>query len=57
MTRSKRSFGTLALLAGSLVLPPSSSSQVARSGYALPLKLAIEAAAEAIRFCEASGYN
>ena len=57
MTRSKRSFGTLAFLAGSIVLPTPAASQVAQSGYTLPLKLAIEAAAEAIRFCKASGYN
>ena len=57
MRRSKRSFGILAFLAGSLVLPTPGTSQVAQSGYALPLKLAIEAAAEAIRFCEVGGYN
>jgi len=31
-------------------------AQVAQSGYALPLSLAMEAAAEAVRVCEADGY-
>jgi uncharacterized protein GlcG (DUF336 family) len=31
-------------------------AQVAKSGYTLPLSLAIEAATEAIRSCEARGY-
>ena len=31
-------------------------AQVAKSGYTLPLSLAMEAAAEAIRVCESSGY-
>lgn len=31
-------------------------AQVAQSGYALPLSLAMEAAAEAVRACESSGY-
>lgn len=57
MTPTKRSFGILALLAGSILLPVPATSQVAQSGYTLPLKLAIEAAAEAIRFCEAGGYK
>jgi uncharacterized protein GlcG (DUF336 family) len=57
MTHSKRSFGILAFLAAGMVLPTPATAQVAQSGYTLPLKLAIEAAAEAVRFCEASGYN
>jgi uncharacterized protein GlcG (DUF336 family) len=44
-------------LGGSALLTIPASAQVARSGYALPLDLAMEAAAEAIRSCEASGYN
>ncbi len=31
-------------------------AQVAKSGYALPLSLAMEAAAEAVRTCERNGY-
>ncbi len=31
-------------------------AQVAKSGYALPLSLAMEAAAEAVRTCESNGY-
>ncbi len=31
-------------------------AQVAQSGYALPLSLAMEAAAEAVRVCESDGY-
>jgi uncharacterized protein GlcG (DUF336 family) len=40
----------LALAAGT------AQAQVARSGYALPVSLAMEAAAEAIRVCESNGY-
>ncbi|HET7490905.1 MAG TPA: heme-binding protein [Bradyrhizobium sp.] len=31
-------------------------AQIAKSGYALPLSLAMEAAAEAVRACESNGY-
>ena len=41
----------LALAAGT------AQAQVARSGYALPVSLAMEAAAEAIRVCESNGYS
>ena len=34
----------------------STGAQVARNGYALPLSLAMEAAAEAVRACESNGY-
>jgi uncharacterized protein GlcG (DUF336 family) len=34
----------------------SAESQVAESGYTLPLSLAVEAATEAIRSCEVNGY-
>lgn len=57
MTPTRRSFGLLALLAGGTLLPVPATSQVAQSGYTPPLRLAIEAAAEAIRFCETGGYN
>jgi hypothetical protein len=40
----------LVLAAGSTV------AQVARNGYTLPLSLAMEAAAEAVRVCESNGY-
>ena len=49
------------LLGAGVVLPMvfaeiPAQAQVAQSGYALPLSLAIEAAAEAVRVCESSGY-
>jgi uncharacterized protein GlcG (DUF336 family) len=40
----------------SILIPHYASAQVAQSGYTLPLSLAIEAATEAIRSCEARGY-
>ena len=45
-----------AVVSGTSVNAPA-DAQVARSGYSLPLNLAMEAAAEAVRTCEASGYN
>ena len=33
------------------------SAQASDSGYTLPLNLAVKAAKEAVRFCEASGYH
>jgi uncharacterized protein GlcG (DUF336 family) len=39
-----------------LLLSHSAEAQVAESGYSLPLSLAVEAATEAIRSCEAHGY-
>ena len=42
--------------AASLLVSRSVEAQVAESGYTLPLSLAIEAATEAIRSCEAHGY-
>lgn len=44
-----------ALLALTAAMP--ASAQVAKSGYQLPLSLAVEAASEAIRVCEAQGYR
>jgi uncharacterized protein GlcG (DUF336 family) len=43
--------GAIAMLTSHAV-----TAQVAKSGYTLPLSLAIEAATEAIRSCEARGY-
>jgi uncharacterized protein GlcG (DUF336 family) len=40
----------------SITLPSSAPAQVAESGYALPLDLAIEAATAAIDVCKAKGY-
>ena len=40
----------------SLLLSHSAQAQVGESGYSLPLSLAVEAATEAIRSCEAEGY-
>jgi len=45
------------ILLATTMLATSASAQVAQSGYTLPLKLASEAATEAIRACEAGGYN
>jgi uncharacterized protein GlcG (DUF336 family) len=39
-----------------LLLSHSAEAQVAESGYSLPLSLAVEAATQAIRSCEAHGY-
>ncbi|MGA9393056.1 MAG: heme-binding protein [Candidatus Sulfotelmatobacter sp.] len=44
------------LAAISLLTPHATEAQVDESGYTLPLSLAIEAATEAIRSCEARGY-
>jgi uncharacterized protein GlcG (DUF336 family) len=51
----KSSVGTT-IAAISLLLSHSADAQVAESGYSLPLSLAVEAAAEAIRSCEGQGY-
>ena len=40
----------------SIALPSSATAQVAQSGYALPLTLAVEAATTAIAACEARGW-
>jgi uncharacterized protein GlcG (DUF336 family) len=40
----------------SIALPSSAAAQVAQSGYALPLALALEAAATAIDACEVKGW-
>jgi uncharacterized protein GlcG (DUF336 family) len=40
-----------------LALPGQASAQVQLTGKAIPLDLAIEAAHEAVRSCEASGYR
>ena len=42
---------------GLLAVPNVADAQVQRSGKAVPLELAIEAAREAVRSCEASGYR
>ena len=44
------------LTAISMLTSHATVAQVAKSGYILPLSLAIEAATEAIRSCEARGY-
>jgi uncharacterized protein GlcG (DUF336 family) len=44
------------LVTAVLVAPRTAGSQVAQSGYSLPLALASEAATEAIRACEMQGY-
>lgn len=57
MTKKFPPLVALAALLGGMCLTAPAHSQVARSGYSLPLSLAIEAAAEAIQTCEANGYN
>ena len=47
----------LMTMVGGMLSAAPAIAQVAQSGYSLPLNLAIEAAAEAIRTCEATGYN
>jgi len=47
---------TTTLAAISVLTPQAAETQVDKSGYTLPLSLAIEAATEAIRSCEARGY-
>ena len=50
-------FSIAAGVAWALVFIASTAqAQVARSGYTLPVALAMEAAAEAIRACESNGY-
>ena len=44
------------LVTAVLIAPRTAGSQVAQSGYSLPLALASEAATEAIRACEMQGY-
>lgn len=58
-TRGQKIPGIVALTALLAGLPwnTPTDAQLARSGYSLPLSLAVEAAAEAIRTCEAGGYN
>jgi uncharacterized protein GlcG (DUF336 family) len=53
----KSSYVALTAMVGGLLSAAPATAQVAQSGYSLPLNLAIEAAAEAIRACEANGYN
>ena len=50
-------FSIAAGVASALVFIASAAqAQVGRSGYTLPMSLAMEAAAEAVRVCESSGY-
>ena len=54
----KRVLATLTVSAmGAISVPSSAPAQVAQSGYALPLSLALEAAVTAIRACEAKGWS
>jgi uncharacterized protein GlcG (DUF336 family) len=46
----------ITIAAASVVLSFPAETQVAESGYSLPLSLAVEAAIEAIRSCEGQGY-
>ncbi len=40
-----------------VALPAGAHAQVSKSGYVLPLAVALDAAQEAVRACEANGYN
>jgi len=40
-----------------IILSNHNNVQAGGSGYTLPLNLAVKAAKEAVRFCEASGYH
>jgi uncharacterized protein GlcG (DUF336 family) len=57
MTKTFPAMITLAAIVSATTANAPADAQVARSGYSLPLNLAMEAAAEAVRTCEASGYN
>lgn len=62
MSRKRRNFAAGFILAtlslvSLLALPNSVQAQVQTSGKTLPLALATEAAQEAVRSCEASGYR
>ena len=46
-----------AALACGLLTPLGAHAQVSRSGYVLPMDLALEAALEAVRTCKANGYD
>lgn len=45
------------LSAGSLLGSLPASAQVSNSGYVLPMKLALDAALEAVQTCAAKGYD
>jgi uncharacterized protein GlcG (DUF336 family) len=47
---------TLSACCASIALPSTAATQVAQSGYSLPLALALEAATTAIDACEAKGW-
>jgi uncharacterized protein GlcG (DUF336 family) len=53
MKRFSIAAGVAAALVG---IATAAQAQVARSGYTLPMSLAMEAAAEAVRACESNGY-
>ena len=57
MTKTFPAMITLAAIVSATTANAPADAQVAQSGYSLPLNLAMEAAAEAVRTCEASGYN
>jgi uncharacterized protein GlcG (DUF336 family) len=57
----KRGFGCATvgavLIAGALDAGAPAAAQVSKSGYALPVNLALEAALEALQTCSAEGYD
>lgn len=52
----KKSMLTLSAAVATVLATGHAEAQVAKSGYGLPLALAMEAAAEAVRVCEGNGY-
>nr|WP_294167217.1 heme-binding protein [uncultured Sphingomonas sp.] len=52
----KKPLLTLSAAAATALTNAPAQAQVATSGYSLPLALAMEAAAEAVRVCEGNGY-
>lgn len=56
MSTNRRLF-VAAAVGASLFASQPATAQVAKSGYTLPLGLALEAVAEAVRTCEANGFN
>jgi uncharacterized protein GlcG (DUF336 family) len=48
---------TIALAIGAFGVAAPASAQVSESGYVLPMKLALDAAQEAVQTCAASGYD
>src|SRR3984957_13726531 len=55
--RFRTALAAAALMSGAIGVPGPAAAQVSKSGFILPLDLALEAAQEAVRTCAASGYD